>query len=38
MSRKTEKTLRNLGSEFIIEAAMKLNCSIFTCATAQTIF
>ena len=28
MSRKTEKTLRFIGSEFIIEAAMKLNLSI----------
>ena len=34
MSRHTEKTLRNIGSEFIILAAMKLNVSIFTCATA----
>ena len=34
MKRSVEKTLRNIGSEFIILAAMKLNLNIFTCATA----
>lgn len=34
MSRTIEKTLRNAGSELIIQAALKLNLSIFTCATA----
>ena len=34
ISRRIEKTLRNIGSEFITLAAMKLNLSIFTCATA----
>ena len=34
MTRRVEKSLRNIGSEFIFLATKKLNLNIFTCATA----